>query len=319
MKKIIFLFLIIIIMPAVLAFSKGGYKYIPKSDPTDAIDKIETAYMLGGNIEISQSDINNILGQLVEKRFNSGRISIQDVCFYINNNKLNIILKSKYNGITFYPGISANLEYNDEGLVISISSAKIGYFPIPKFVINKFVNEYSNDYIKIQKNKILITKSIIPLNLNNLYINDNKIVLEIKKNIISKQYYNNNINQQTENKSNNNLNKQVKTDNNISVQNKNNINTVEPEYKKYLAEVSSQINGAILEVKTSKEKEILKNIQRVISEVSKNPSYPYKTEVDKVKSYYNNLSNEEKNRIKKAIINNVDIGNVLRLINIFGV
>lgn len=319
MKKLIFLLLIIIILPTVLAFSKGGYKDIPKSDPTDVIDKIEMAYISGSNIEISQRDINNILKKLIKNRFDSGRVSIQDVCFYIDNNKINFILKSNYNGITFYPGIIANLEYNNEGLSINISSLKIGSLPIPKYLVYKIINEYSNDDIKIEKNRILITKSLIPLNLNNIYVKDNKIVLEINKNISSKQNYSNNKGKQSENESNNNLNKQVNKDNSISVQNKNKINTVEPEYKKYLAEVSSQINGAILEVKTSKEKEILKTIQRVIGEVSKNPSYPYKTEVDKVKGYYNNLSNEEKNRIKKAIINNVDIENVLRLINIFGV
>ncbi|SKA88793.1 hypothetical protein SAMN05443428_10935 [Caloramator quimbayensis] len=328
-KNILIVFIVImalIAFPLSLAFSKGGYKFVPKTENADILGEIAKAYNKEGNIEISEELINNIMTQAFKKPFNKGIISIEDCYFYIDGENINVCLKSSYKGKNFYPNISAKLDYSDKGLIAYVSKFKLGNLALPKSILINSIKEYSNDYFKVVEDKIIISNNFVPFNVNKIYIKDKKIVIELKKDL--KISNNNekenektakNINTNQSSIPKNNKNSQSSTSKSNSLQsNKTNVNSAADESKKLLYLVKSQLNGAISSVKTSKEKKILQTIQNVVGEVAKNPSYPYKSEAGKVISDYKSLNPEEKERVKKAILNNVDTKNVIKLISIFG-
>lgn len=66
-------------------------------------------------------------------------------------------------------------------------------------------------------------------------------------------------------------------------------------------------------------KQIIKKIQTVIQEVAANPNYSYQSQANEVKAWYGSLQTDERNRITDAILNNVNLMDILKLINVFGV
>lgn len=326
-KNILIVFIVIVVLialPLSLAFSKGEYKFIPKTESTDIFSEIARAYNKEGNIEISEELINSILAQTFKKPLNKGSISIEDGYFYIDDNKINLCLKSSYKGKTLYPNLTAKLEYSGEGLIFYDTKFKIGKLLLPKSIIINSIKKHTNDYFKVADDKIIISKSFIPFNINNIYIKDKKIVIDLNNDFkISNNdkedntEKNTDTNQSSSPKNNKSSQKSI-SNSNILKNNKSNVNSTPDESKMLLSLVKSQLNGAISSVKTSKEKKILQTIQNVVSEVSKNPSYPYKAEAYKVINDYKSLNIEEKERVKKAILNNVDTKNVIKLISIFG-
>lgn len=327
MKKsilIIFVIITLIALPISLAFSKGGYKFVPKTKDIDIFTEIQKSYNNDGNIEISDELVNKVLGQIFEKSINKDSLAILDGYFYVDGENINLCLKSSYKGKTFYPNISAKLEYKEDGLSIYINKFKIGYLTLPTSILIDSMKRYSNDDFKVIDDKILISSHYIPFNVNNIYIKDKKIVIELNKNFKisnddgkTKDNTGETLKNDTD-KNNKNARNNIITKNSTLQNNKPNVNSTLDESKKLLSLVRSQLNGAISSAKTLKEKQILQTIQNVVGEVYKNPSYPYKEKAMKVISDYKSLSLEEKERVKKAIINNVDTKNVIKLISIFG-
>ncbi|MCX7884871.1 MAG: hypothetical protein N2448_07580 [Caloramator sp.] len=336
-KNILIIFIVIImliVLPLSLAFSKGGYKSIPRFENIDIFNEIEKAYNQEGKIEVSEELINSILAQVFKKSLNKRSILIEDGYFYINDDRINLCLKLSYKGKTFYPNLSAKLEYSDEGLIVYDTRFKIGKLLLPKSILIDSIKKHENDYLKVADDKIIISKYFIPFNINNVYIKDKKIVIVLNKDFkISNNDEKNkqpdkayktdkigkNINTNSSSSLINNKNSRKSTSNkNLLMNNKPNVNGTSDNIKMLLSSVKSQLNTAISSAKTSKEKKILQTIQNVVGEVSKNPSYQYKAEAYKVISDYKSLNPEEKERVKKAILNNVDTRNVIKLISIFG-
>jgi uncharacterized membrane-anchored protein YjiN (DUF445 family) len=94
--------------------------------------------------------------------------------------------------------------------------------------------------------------------------------------------------------------------------------TVVDQNKALLIKANNQLNGVSSSAGTAAEKQIVSNMKSVIEKLINNPNYPYKTEADQTKGNYNKLSQLEKDDLKNAMMDNMDMQTVKKLKATFG-
>lgn len=327
--------LVVFGLTAVLAFWRSSPGTAENSTGS-LIEEIRLLETSGGTLEISAGDINSTFKSILNNPIEKKGIIINGVYVDINGEKITLYVPIKYLGMNLVPNITGSIDYENDKLIYNIDSVRIGKLGLPKGILLNKLKNYSNDDITFSDNKIEISKYLLPFNAEDIYTADNKIIAVINKLVLSQENIDN-----SHAEGNNNRNSAVNTSgaanpgsagnnsgNNSGNSNVQNTNPPEqnsnppklPESQvTALLNVSKQMNGVISSVKTSEEKQMMQKIQSVVSAVAANPNYPYKSEANSVKAWYGKLDSEAKRRVKKAILNNVNPIEILKLMNIFGV
>lgn len=290
------------------------------------LDNVRKIQSKGGKLEVTAGEINGVISDILKKPIIKKDITIKGVYLDIKSNDMVIYVSMKYKSFSLLPNIKGNIEYKNDKMIFRVSTVRLGRLRLPGTFIMDKLKKYSNEDISIEKDRIEVNKYVLPFNTKNIYIKDGKIVADI-------QCVNTDVLIPVQGKSkNNNTNnlldlpdskKVVKTSTSVIV-NKNTAVLVsslagsKSSNGKILKEISGQLNGALNSVQSSKEREIISTIQSVMNKVSNNPDYPYQAEANWVKSNYKKLPRDGQIRVKSAILSNVDITKVFRLINIFG-
>lgn len=325
----------IIIILAVIVLVIGSAIYLALWNKTpdvaedksfNLIDKLRTLQVNGGTLELTEDEVNSTLRTLVKKPIEKGGVIINGAFVNIGAKAMTLFAPIKYKGLNLLPNITGSIAYENDRLIYEITSVKIGKLGIPKSILLNKLKGYSNDDVVIDGSKIEISKFLLPFNAKNIYLSDNKIFADIAKLtqvITGSSGGNSNTTKQggqssgtSSNKAANNANK---TNSNASSN-----QTPYPVYPTAsqvasLNKVSTQLNGVIADVKTDKEKQMIKKIQTVVKEVAENPNYSYQSQANEVKAWYSTLQPSEKSRLQDAVISNVNVTDILKLINIFGI
>lgn len=327
--------LVVIIAGAVIYMAawKNKKEEITVSDPANIIDRVRALQLTGGRLEVSEGEINGTLKTLISKPVEKGGVTVNGAYADIKNDSMTIYAPVRYKGMDLLPNITGKLRYENDKLIFDIASLKVGKLSLPKSILMEQLRNFSNEDINITGNSIEISKYLLPFNAKNIYIENDKLIAEVDKLNILKETssgvndagkttapgQSTTQNAGTKNTSNSSSStpKQTagtdkKTDTSVP-------QSAKEMQTNTLKKVSSQLSGVIADVSTPKEKQMMKKIQNVVSEVSKNPSYPYQTQANEVKAWYSTLDPEAKERVKKAILNNVNPMEILKLVNIFGV
>lgn len=319
-------------MGAYLAFWQGDYIEKSISSSKVLIEKMTAAQLEGEKLKITEQELNDTLQAIALSPIKSGSITVKGVYADISNKDITIYAPMNYKNIELLPNITGNLSYNNERLLFKIEAVKLGKLSIPKGLFINYIKNYSSEDINISNSGIEINSSLLPFKANDIYIEDEKLVVEVEKSRLSqlaedteetgndneeskpneeKEPADNNIYDKAQD---NNFKNNSKTDTETS--DKSNLKTSQ---KGSLQRVSSQLDDVVADMKTTKDKEMVRKIQSVIKKVAVNPDYSYTKELKEVKAWYNNLDSDEKNYVKNAVISNMDIIEILKLINIFGV
>ncbi len=334
-KRELYIFISIIVLLSIilgtctyLAFGDEIPKnMVSASSPSKVIDKIRETQVKGGKLEISPEELNGTISDILKKPITKKGVTIKGAYFDIKDNSMLIYIPIKYKNLNLLPNIKGNIEYKNDKLIFRISSIKLGKLKLPKGLLMSKLKKYSNEDVFIADDRIEVSKYILPFHAENIYIKDGKIDADIQalSAVVNTSVPAVDIkNGQNNNQSSIQNNKQTSSASNSTAKNSNTVPVisqtgVKSNYSKTLKEISGQLNGVMSSVNTKKEKQIISTIQSVVNKVSNNPNYPYQAEANWVKSTYKKLPTDGRSRVKSAILNNVDITKVLRLINIFGV
>ena len=85
-----------------------------------------------------------------------------------------------------------------------------------------------------------------------------------------------------------------------------------------LKKIQSELNGAYLDVKISKEQQIISIMLSTVNKMISNPSYDSSSDQSTVRSIYSTLDSASKNRVKGAIFSNVAGDSISELRQAFG-
>lgn len=170
---------------------------------------------------------------------------------------------------------------------------KIGSLPIPKRLEESLLEKKGFKEIEIVNSSIKISTSLILFPIQDIAFRSNSIMLTLKKT------------------------------NTLADLTKTKPATITPvipsaETKKSISKLDSQIDVAESTLQSSKEKQVLEKIRDTLSSIATNPDYNYSSDVKEFAALYKTFTQEEKSRVKAALLANVDMDTGLKLKNMFG-
>lgn len=297
------------------------HKYeAPKVEASNAlIEKINDVQFRGGTIEITDDEINGQIKSLLTDGIKKDNIEIKEIFTDINENKLTIYSTVKYDKYVFYPNVSGEILYENDKLIFKPSKIRFGSLPLSKSKVLSEAGQYVKEGINITNDSVEIERSLLPLKIKSAKIENDKIKLEVEKLKLTDIIFESNKteeNKETTNKPDNKTN-QPSVDT-AKTTTKTNTKTSKSSVASSLLKISGQLNKVNSALSSSKQKQIITSIQSTLKRVADNPDYQYKKDAAAVQSIYSSLSNKERSELKTALLKNVDMTTVVKLINIFG-
>lgn len=260
------------------------------------VDRVRATEKLGGTLEFGEADINGVLELYLKKIPLHKDLTVTGMYARMSESKISFYMPVKYKGWGLLLYSEGQLLAEKDTLVYVPAKFKLGKLTLPVDFVLKRLSAYSNeDFVVKHYKSIHISKDVLPFNVNSLSIDRGKIVATIQK-------------AQTE---------QPAPGQSPTPENSNPTGG-QANQEGLLQRASRQLGGVLADVKTSKEKEIIRKIQSVVGKMIQDPSYPYQAEADTVKAQYSSLSQEEKSDIKDAILNNMDTGTLKEIKAKFG-
>lgn len=133
-----------------------------------------------GILELSNEDLNSIIKIYIDKK-NYGNLNIKAVHGEITDKELNFYIPFSYKGVDFLFSSKGTITFKDNKVKYNPEKLCVGKVPIPReYVLNKLKGLFHGG-IFVENSSIYLDASLIPLKVDNVYVKDSKIVLEVRK------------------------------------------------------------------------------------------------------------------------------------------
>lgn len=133
-----------------------------------------------GILELSNEDLNSIIKIYIDKK-NYGNLNIKAVHGEITDKELNFYIPFSYKGVDFLFSSKGTITFKDNKVKYNPEKLYVGKVPIPReYVLNKLKGLFHGG-ISVENSSIYLDASLIPLKVDNVYVKDSKIVLEVRK------------------------------------------------------------------------------------------------------------------------------------------
>jgi uncharacterized protein YpmS len=315
---------------------------LKKTTSTGIILKIKDIQEKGGEFEITQKDIDEVISLYFSKPKNQGGVTVQGVNIEMLNDKLLIKASVSYKKLNLLFSSRGKINFSNGQIAYAVENFKIGKFPLPKGLVISQISKFNNENFYAEDNLIKVNPGVFPFRISSIKTADNKIqgvATKLDTKMLFQNVDNNNVEE---------LNKQLaimeqkvqSTTVPVSKEEKDKIkeikNTIErvkgksTEQKKKEAEEQRKIKVAALtkilnglsnaysRVETSKEQEIISIMLLTVSKMIENTSYDSSVDQASVASIYNTLDADSKNRVRCAIFWSVGGDNIRELKQAFG-
>lgn len=90
------------------------------------------------------------------------------------------------------------------------------------------------------------------------------------------------------------------------------------EQEAMLKKAQSDLNKAMSKISNEKEKEIVRRISNSINSIINDENYNFQSDINQVKSLYNNLSENEKKEFQQMMLLNLDLESIYKLMTMYG-
>jgi uncharacterized protein YpmS len=337
-KRAIFAFSTIFIVLALIlglsayaAFSGSSIKAPKTSQPSVIMDKVKNAQLKGETLEITSEDINTVLSTYVDKGLSKGGVTVKEAYSEIGKDTISLYALINNKNIDLLLNTTGKLIYENEKIIFEPTNFKVGKLFVPKAYVMKTLKNFSREDVTITNKRVEIDKNLFPFDIENLKIEEGKVVAQIKRITISEifgpitnegeglgqsQEPQNSQSQQGSSTNNGAQSSSKKQNTSSSQQPSKPSSTAVEQRKALLKKVSSQLGAALGDVRTSKEKAVISSAISAVNKMAANPSGGIIT--GGVQSQYKKLTPEEKSRVKNAIFNNVDMRAASELARLFG-
>jgi uncharacterized protein YpmS len=297
-NKWIFTLIILIGMAAFISAGlyNGGVA-VKKTYSIEVLGKLKDMQEKGGKFELNQKDIDELSSMYFAKPKEKGNITLKGVNIEILDGELLIMAPISYKNIDLLFSSKGKLNLSSGDIVFDAESFKIGKIKIPKEFVVSQVSKLENNNIFADGNSIRINTSVVPFKIEEFKIVDNKILgtaeeLDAKMSIKDT----NNSDESTEEKP------QKQTESK----------------KVILNEAEKDLGAAKSQVETSKEQQLIAKILSTVNKMKADPSYDSTADKASVKDSYETLNPDSQDRVKSALISNLDLNGIEVIRQTFG-
>ncbi|WML36784.1 hypothetical protein [Clostridium sp. OS1-26] len=133
-----------------------------------------------GILELNNEDLNSIIKIYIDKK-NYGNLNIKAVHGEIADKELNFYIPSSYKGVEFLFSSKGTMTFEGNKVKYNPEKFYVGKVPLPRGYVLSRISGLFHGGISIENNSVCLDASLIPLKVNNVYLKDSKIVLEVKK------------------------------------------------------------------------------------------------------------------------------------------
>ncbi|WP_027626162.1 hypothetical protein [Clostridium lundense] len=279
-----------------MLFSKNGYKeYNSGESFANLIDLLLETANGKDKIDINEETINSIASNYLKAGIKKGNITINGFNADISKDKIKVLVPVKYKSLPLMVSSQGKLQLENNNLVYTPEYFKVGKISLPKEKVLGYIKRMSNDKLKIENGKFIISSNLFTQKIDILSIEDGKFVGKIKDNA---------------KKIADRVDKAIK-----KVEGKEVGNKIEEKLNSNIPNSNSTTNKA--ENKSSsgnqgdslggKQSEMISIMNSTISKLDSNISYNYWPDVERVMSIYDTLSPQDKAKFKNQVFNYVDV------------
>lgn len=159
----------------------NGRVTLNKTNSTEALQKLKSIQVEGGEFELSQNDINELGSIYFSKPKNKGDITFRGVNIELLSGELLIQAPIIYKKFNLLFSSTGKINFSDGQIVYAADNFKIGKLIVPKNLVISQILKLQNKIFYVEDNLIKINTSILPLKLEKFKIVDNKIQVTAKK------------------------------------------------------------------------------------------------------------------------------------------
>lgn len=282
-----------------LLLYKGNIMVFKVNPSVNTISKALSVEKTGGTLELKQEDLNGIFDFYLTKSIKNS--NLKGIYSTLNKGEIELYMPAAYKNINFLLYTKGKLTSQDNKINFEPSSFKVGKLNLSvNFVMGKLQKYFKNENIIINNNTIAFKSDLIPFEFTSLTMKDNlleagiaKLVLPATATVVTPS-----VGQASPSSAS--------------------PTTAVDQTKALLVKANNQLNGVYASANTAAEKQIVSSMRTVIGKILSNPNYAYKAEADQTKGNYSNLSLKEKDDLKNAMMDNMDMQTVKKLKATFG-
>lgn len=314
-----------------LLFSNSSYTVKEQKVSAALVDKIREAQKQGSTVELNKEELNEIISMYFKGEKSSGNLKIKGVSGDITNGNLKLFIPVSYSGINILISSEGGLTYKDNNIEYTPLYFKAGKITLPKsFVLNK-IKGHLKEGITVKSENVLIDKSMLPLKVKSIKINNDKISIGIEKAVKSLEENLKSIENKakgTDPSSSNlkpNSEEQVAKGNSSTSNQNNSSNSSTPGAGKdtsvmnaALDRISGGLYSAMSSVSTGGQKAVISAMISAANSMKGNPNANPYAYASSARAVYKNLSPQEKAELKSAVFSNVNGADVNIVSNMLG-
>jgi uncharacterized protein YpmS len=307
-------------------FSDASYTLPNQKVSAALVDKIRQAQKQGSTIEVNKEELNEIISMYFKGEKSSGGLRIKGVSGDIVNGNIKLYIPASYKGINILISSEGVLSCKDNNVEYAPAYFKVGKITLPNsFVLNR-VKSHLKQGMTIKNGDIFIDKSMSPLKIKSIKIDNDKVQIGIEKlsNTLEEKLKAveskakeissslkasvGNIAQGSQTTKTSETSKNAKTSSQASESSASSSTASQatPAMDAALGRVSSDLGSAMGSVSTAGQKAVISEMISAVNSMKGNANAnPYEY-AGSVRAIYEKLSPQEKAEVKSAIFSNVN-------------
>lgn len=346
-NKIIIAFLIVIISASYMIFSKGDYKNYKGEESFKALMGV-----LFNTIEnkdaiiLEEKDINALGSTYFKEGLKKGNLIISGLNIKLKEDNVTVLVPIRFKGLPLMLSSRGKFSFNNGNVNFVPDYFKVGKISLPKNLILSYIKNNLKDKIVVEGDKLSISSSILPIKVDNMKIDDGKVILSYKqeaneeikkaseaikkleqqlKDQLDKKLNNSNLESSTSKSNSDKVSSDDYNKNNnstaISGNNTNSSNNSTANGENMngsFDKVAKDLNSLYGDISTPKEKQMVGIMNSTVNNLMGNSDYNFWGDMKEVMSIYKTLSPEEKKKFKTKVFDNIDLENALKIKNNYG-
>lgn len=325
--------LAVILIFSYLVFSKGNYKeYSGQESFGTLMSLLLNTVQSEGKMEITEEDISVLGSSYFKDGVKKGNLTIKGLNVVLGEDKAKFLIPVKYKGLSVLLTTEGQVAMDDSSIVYTPEYFKVGKINLPKSKTLGYIGGHFKGKMLVEEGKIVVSKNILPDDIETFTIKDGKILCTAKKETRETLAKTNETIKKIEEKvklesgtvlknlENNAGGKNSSTGNGSLGSSENNTskgNSNEGENNSNsggsLSKIGGELGSLYGNVSSSKEKQMVSIMSGTVNKLQSDSSYNFWGDVKNVMSIYKSLTPKEKERFKVQLFSNVDMENALKL------
>ncbi|MHB9928105.1 hypothetical protein [Clostridium botulinum] len=138
------------------------------------LDKLKNVELSKGTLTVNEEDVNEMLKVYFQNEKNVGSILVKSVKVDTKDNKLNLYVPVRYNGIDLLMSSYGDVSARDDKIIYKVGSIKMGKVSVPKSILLNEIKKSNMSNIQSNGDEIIIDKGITKVKIKDIKIEDGK-------------------------------------------------------------------------------------------------------------------------------------------------